>query len=318
MLKRTLAWLLSLLLLVATPAAFAASYHLDPTTGLYVDQYGKVIEELWDEAAGLYILKGVGIKIEHVEEEPEDKGEGEGEGIVVGPEDEHFTETETQTESQHLTQEEWEARMAKAIRQNGEIGNTVYLTGTGESFPVQIEYLGLGRSSVILNGEHLLVPTSSLKWETEAPPEKVLAVVSTTKQTYATMRAKKSQKAFVMGHCEKCSVLRVVSTGKTWTKVESNGMCGFVLTSTLTFYDNEPKEYVTGMVSYKGNINSRNTVHVRTSTKSSARQLAEFDCGTPLTIFSQDEKWCEVDVGGWHCYILTEFVTLDSAFSAMN
>ena len=51
-------------------------------------------------------------------------------------------------------------------------------------------------------------------------------------------------------------------------------------------------------------------MHVRSSKSNKARQIAEFPVGTPISVFSQDEKWSEVDAGGLHCYILSEFVTL--------
>ncbi len=210
-----------------------------------------------------------------------------------------------------LTQEEWEARMAKAISANGSVTETVYRDANGNIWPVQVEYMGLGRSAVIVNGERCLVPTSSLTWVTEAPENKLLAVVTTEKQSYVTLRAKKSQKSFVMDHCEKCQVLRVISTGKTWTMVDCNGMRGYVLTSGLTFYDNSPKDFVTGVVTFRGKTTSKNLVHIRSGITGSARQLQEFACGTPLTIFMKDGKWCEVDVGGWHAYIKSEYVTMD-------
>ncbi len=210
-----------------------------------------------------------------------------------------------------LTQDEWEARMAKAQAANGTTTETVYRDVNGNIWPVQVEYVGLGRSSIVLNGERCMVPTSCLSWVSEAPDDKLLAVVTTEKQSYVTMRAKKSQKAFVMAHCEKCQVLRVISTGKTWTMVDDGTMRGYVLTSGLTFYDNSPREYVTGLVTFRGKTTSKNTVHIRSGTTSSAKQLQAFACGTPLTVFAQDEKWTEVDVGGWHGYIMNEYVTLD-------
>ena len=51
-------------------------------------------------------------------------------------------------------------------------------------------------------------------------------------------------------------------------------------------------------------------MHVRSSKSNKARQIAEFPVGTPISVFEQDEKWSEVDAGGLHCYILSEFVTL--------
>ena len=51
-------------------------------------------------------------------------------------------------------------------------------------------------------------------------------------------------------------------------------------------------------------------MHVRSAATNNARQIAEYPVGTTLTVFSQDEKWSEVDVAGLHCYILNKFVTL--------
>ena len=186
-----------------------------------------------------------------------------------------------------------------------------YIDGNGASHPATIETLGLGRSTIVVDGTRMLVPTASIVWDTEAPEDKVLAVVTTTKQTYATMRAKKSQKAFVMGHAEKCTVLLVISTGKTWTLIDNQGVRGYVLTSTLTFYDNKPRQYAAGIITVKGKATTKgSTVHVRSSKSNKARQIAEFPVGTPISVFEQDEKWSEVDAGGLHCYILSEFVTL--------
>ena len=65
-----------------------------------------------------------------------------------------------------------------------------------------------------------------------------------------------------------------------------------------------------GMITVKGRAVSDATVHVRSSRQNTARQIAEFPVGTLVTVFSQEGKWSEIDVGGWHCYILSEFLTL--------
>ena len=214
-----------------------------------------------------------------------------------------------------LTQEEWEARMRKAIEKNGAHTDTTYRDPDGNQFPAEVLNLGLGRSDILVNGVQMTVPTTTLSWLTEAPEDKVLAVVNPNKQSYATLRATKNKKGFVMSHCEKCRVVRVISIGKTWTKVDCDGMRGYVLTSALDFYNNGVRIYRTGIITFKGKIDKNNPVHIRSANTNTAKQLAEFACGTPLTVFAQDGRWTEVDVGGWHGYILTEFVTLDEVKS---
>lgn len=217
---------------------------------------------------------------------------------------------EAESSGQHLTQEEWEARWAKYSAANGVTTGTVYMDEAGNIFPAEIIALGLGRSTITVDGTEMIIPTSSLKWDTEVDDDHVLAIVTPAKQTYLTLRAKKSQKSFVMGHCDKCRVLRVITTGKTWTMVDDNGVRGYVMTSGLTFFDNSPKQYAAGLITVKGKTPSGNTVHVRSSNKNTARQIAEYPVGTPITVFAQEGKWSEIDVDGLHCYILSEFVTL--------
>ncbi len=212
-----------------------------------------------------------------------------------------------------LTQEEWEARMAKALAANGTDTETVYRDMNGNIWPVKVIYVGLGRSSVVVNGDLCMVPTSSLSWVSDAPKEQMLAVVMPERQSYVTMRAKKSQKAFVMGHCEKCKVLRVISAGKTWCLVDDGTMRGYVLTAGLAFYANEPRDYATGVITFRGKTTSKNMIHIRSAASNNSKQLEEFSCGTEVTVFSRDEKWTEVDVGGWHGYIMSEYVTMDDS-----
>ena len=332
--RRWIAYLLVLGLMVApVVSADALSKNAE---GLYVDSNGNVIDESEDEwgahLPGYYIGGGVAYPIENEDGSSSSGSSSSGgmtvpssdgssaalpEGAIINPDGSLTLESGSlQIEdgssegSGHLTQEEWAARLAKANARLGVTTGIAYVDENGIAQPATIEALGLGRSTITVNNERMIVPTAAMIWDTEAPEDQVLAVVSTTKQTYATMRAKKSQKAFVMGHADKCTVLLVISTGKTWTLVDDHGIRGYVLTNTLKFYDNKPKQYAAGIITVKGKTPSGNTVHVRSSMKNTARQIAEFPVGTPVTVFAQDEKWSEIDVEGLHCYILTKFVTL--------
>ena len=336
--RRWIAYLLILGLVIA-PVVSAAALTKN-SEGLYVDSNGNVIDESEDEwgthLPGYYIGEGVAYPIEEEGNStssgspssgsssggmtvPSSDGSSAGlpEGAVINPDGSLTLESGSlQIEdgssegSGHLTQIEWAARLAKANARLGVTTGIAYVDENGTPQPATIEALGLGRSTIMVDGNRMIVPTSAMIWDTEAPEDQVLAVVSTTKQTYATMRAKKSQKAFVMGHADKCTVLLVISTGKTWTLVDDRGIRGYVLTSSLKFYDNKPKEYAAGIITVNGKTPSGNTVHVRSSMKNTARQIAEYPVGTPVTVFAQDEKWSEIDVEGLHCYILTKFVTL--------
>ena len=211
-----------------------------------------------------------------------------------------------------LTQEEWEARMAKAQNRNGLTTETWLLGPEKDPVPVTVEYMGLARSMVNINGTSTLVNTCDLIWYTEAPEDKVLAVIDANRVGYANLREKTSQKSFIMDHCITNKVVRVLSTGKTWSMVDYDGMRGYVLTAALEFHPLSMRGYSTGKISINGRTKGKSPINIRANPKNGSRILGGYVVGTPLTIFSIGEKWCEVDVEGWHCYILTEYVTLDN------
>ena len=313
--KRFFLFVAVIALALPCAGALAADYTKN-SDGIYVDASGAVIEDLWDESAGLYIVNGTGYAI--VDTDDPNYTDTESDGVVQNEDgsitvDSGAIQSEDPVAEQHpghLTNAEWAARMAKASAKNGTTTGVVYLAEDGNAYPAVIRSLGLAKSTVLVGGQQMRVPTSSIRWDNQAPEEKQLAVVSTKKQTYATLRAKKSAKSFVMGHCDKCKVMLVINTGKTWTLVDCDGVRGYVLTSSLTFYDNKPKNYACGIITVHGKTPSGNTVHVRSSNQNGARQIAEFPVGTEIEVYMQEGRWSEIDVGGLHCYILSEFVTL--------
>ena len=73
--------------------------------------------------------------------------------------------------------EAWAKGMAIAARKNGTYTPTAYHLGDNKWTRVEVVYMGLARSLVILDGETMFVNTCDLSWETEAPDNQVLAVV---------------------------------------------------------------------------------------------------------------------------------------------
>ena len=299
--KRWIACLLAMGMIATLNTALALSKNGE---GLYVDANGNVIDESEDEwgthMPGYYIGEGVAYPIDGdsgSSSVPAPSYSSSGgmtvsssdgslnslpDTAIINPDGSVTLQSGSMqidagsdgTGSGHLTEAEWAARLAKANAKLGVTTGVAYIDVNGDPHPATIETLGLGRSTIVVDGTRMLVPTASIVWDTEAPEDKVLAVVTTTKQTYATMRAKKSQKAFVMGHAEKCTVLLVISTGKTWTLIDNQGVRGYVLTSTLTFYDNKPRQYAAGIITVKGKATTKgSTVHVRSSKSNKARIL---------------------------------------------
>jgi hypothetical protein len=190
---------------------------------------------------------------------------------------------------------------------------------TGETVPVTVVYMGIGRSMVILNEEKTLVNTVDLKWQTEAPEDRVLAVVDAPRVGYAWLRKQPNNKItnLKIMQVRTDSVVRVISSGDNWTMVDYNGMRAYVKTSALEFFNNDHTEFDSGVVSVKGRITGKDTVHVR-SRDDGCRDLGEYKIGTPVTVFDIIDEWAEVDIGGWHCRILAKYVTLERELASAD
>ena len=212
-----------------------------------------------------------------------------------------------------LTPEEWEALLNRADARNGSYTATYYNDpATGAVTEVKVVYMGIGRSMVTLNGQKTLVNTVNLTWNTEAPEDKVLAVINTPKNGYAWLRMKPNTKITTakLEQCRLDKVVRVISTGKNWTLIDYDGRRGYVQTSSLEFFANDHTDFETGMLSVKGKTAGRETCNIR-SRDDKHRILADYPQGTPVTVFDVIEDFAQIDICGWHCTINTRFLTME-------
>ena len=177
---------------------------------------------------------------------------------------------------------------------------------------------GTAVSEIRIGGETLTVPTTSLRWGSTAPEDNQLAVITAPKGGEAALRAKASSKGQVLKKCQTNRIVLVLSVGKSYARVYCDGLVGYIRNSSLTFYPvggvKEGGSAPTpGWVSFRGRLNSKNTVNIRQNGKNGSRILTDFIAGTPVMVFSQTDRWAEIDVGGYRAYILNEYLTLDTA-----
>jgi uncharacterized protein YgiM (DUF1202 family) len=50
--------------------------------------------------------------------------------------------------------------------------------------------------------------------------------------------------------------------------------------------------------------------------RNGARVVGRFNVGYPLTVYARNDKWSEVDAGGYHGYILNQYITMDGEVTA--
>jgi len=208
----------------------------------------------------------------------------------------------------------WKA-MSWAYTNNGSETKTVYRDEAGNETEIKVIHMGVIRSLIELNGEKQMVETWHLSWETEAPEEKVLAVVKSPRLSReVSYHADKSDKSTILGRATAGRVVQVIRTGNDWSLVDLNekGVPRvFLHNSCLDFWSNIPREYSTAKVTINGKTKSKEPIGVRSGDSSKYQKVENVYPGDVLTIYAQNKKWCEVDVNGYHVFILKEFVTAD-------
>ena len=233
-------------------------------------------------------------------------------GQIQGPSDD--------TTRAPIEGDEWNALLAGVAARNGGETPTAWTDpATGVSTIVEVVYMGVGRSMVVMNGQKTLVNTVDLKWQTEAPEEKVLAMVDAPRNGYTWLRRDPNTRITnpKIAQIRTNTVLRVISAGKNWTKVDYDGLRGYVRSSSLEFFYNDHTDFVTGYLSVKGKTEGRDTVKIR-SMDMSGKILKECKVGTPVTVFDVIEGWVEIDGEGFHGMIQSKYVTMENGIASTD
>ena len=212
----------------------------------------------------------------------------------------------------------YQTATGRAGKSNGWSAATIYKDDRGNEAAVQVLYMGLARSKVLLDGKEQMVETWRLSWNTEAPEDKVLAVITPKDASNVRMRATNNAKSTVLDRVDTSRVVQVLKTDKNWTLVDTNDdllPCGYIQTAVLTFYPNERKEYETAVLAINGSTKNGegNVVKARQKASRNGRIIGKFNLGETLTVIpGEDSEWIEVDVGGYHAFIQSEYITYRS------
>ena len=242
--------------------------------------------------------------------------DGSGNEHAIGNES---ADGEDDLETRLAGEAKYQTAMGRANKNNGGYAVTVYKDDKGNETEVQVLFMGLAQSKVRLEGKGQMVDTWRLSWNTEAPEDKVLAVITPKDAKNVRLRATHNAKSTVLDRVDTARVVQVLKTDKNWTLVDTNDEllpCGYIQTAVLTFYPNEKKEYQSAVISVKGSTKATgNLVKIRANGNRNGRIIGEFNPGEPLTVLQNEETdsdWMEVDVGGYHAFIQSEYVTYRS------
>ena len=215
--------------------------------------------------------------------------------------------------SKKSTAKATEAPSRKAV----EADTLVYLNEQGKMLEVALTELGIARSTVVLNGQELKVATSSLVWETNAEDNERLAVVYAPKSGKASFRKTSKSSSMILKKVPGGTIVRVFDIQSKMTGVYVDGQAGYILNSALKFME-PASTFTTGRLSYKGSFTNTHRINLYTLAKESSKRIGGYHAGDVVTILGEQGTWTELDINGYHGYILSKYVTPDEVTEPLS
>lgn len=182
----------------------------------------------------------------------------------------------------------------------------VWYMEDGGRYACTIVNMGLVYTDIMMNGQTVTVPTANLAWDTKASAKKVIGVINMPKSGEAVMRTEAKKKAPVMDTLPTGTVVCILKTGGSFTRVFVNGHVGFVATKSIKFYANKP--YPDAKAAMLTPAQGQSTVDVLATNKKKALVVDTCPAGTPVTIIKPGKTWTEIELNGLHCYVLSACV----------
>ena len=171
---------------------------------------------------------------------------------------------------------------------------------------VEIKILGAYVTVIEVGGEEKTVPTSELLWQNTTDENHRLAYIYAPSIGSMNVRLSPKRGAAIVAKGETGRIVQVFEHGKEWSGIIYDGTVGYALNGTLKFISEPfaPKETCT--LSYKGRTTGTTKVTMRVTGSTKAKRVVGLRPGMPTVIFQRGGTWSEVEVNGWHGFVLTE------------
>ena len=173
-----------------------------------------------------------------------------------------------------------------------------------------LRQLGTLTSKVTLSGRSMEIPTEDFFAASTVPKDKQIGVIYTPKEGSAALRRSASTSAYLTRHCKAGYLVQVLEYGSKFCKVVYDGDTGYVLTSSLRFVTPGTEPERTAKLSYNGKTNGSTAISVRCAPDKSSAKVGEWDTGTDVLIFGEQNGWYLIEARGRRGYVLPKYITL--------
>ncbi len=206
---------------------------------------------------------------------------------------------------------------APSVRESVTADHLLYLNHNGQLVQVAMKELGTARSVVTLNKQDLVVETADLIWSTNAADNERIGIIYAPKTGKVSLRKTSKKSSAVLQKLTAGTLVRVFDIGKTMTGIYVGDQAGYVLNSTIQLTGTS-EDYNTGILTYNGSLTNTHRINFYTAAKESSKKIQGVYAGTSVVILGVSGTWTELDLEGYHGYILSKFVTQDEEVTPLS
>lgn len=174
---------------------------------------------------------------------------------------------------------------------------------TWEGAAVELKTIGSWQTVVRAGGKDVTVQSSELSWESATDTR--FAYIYAPNAGRANRRMSPRAKASIIDKIPTGRIVLVFEKDDSWSGIYYDGLVGYVQNSTLRFVEDPEKPRATATLSYKGDTHVTTKVTMRSAASQSSKSVVGLKPGMPVVIFDLGKTWSEVEVNGYHGFVLT-------------
>ncbi len=170
--------------------------------------------------------------------------------------------------------------------------------------PVTVKTPGSYQSVIRIGRSEETVLSSELTWENSTDFR--FGYIWAPNLGKVNMRKGPRPKAGIILKAETNRVVLIFDRTQEWTGVIYDGKAGYVMNATVKMIEKPETPKDTATLSYKGRTTGTTKITMRMLNSQGSRAVVGLRPGMPVTLFKKGDTFSEVEVNGWHGFVLTE------------
>ncbi len=175
--------------------------------------------------------------------------------------------------------------------------------------------IGTNECSVEQDGEMVRVATGSIRFNDDNKKNRMVGYVKPNREGCVYFYAQPSPKSRLLGYLNAGTMVGIIKTGKSFSRVYVDGVVGCIKTNAISYMNIDKMPSSTGVLSINGMVSEDVTVNLLSS-NSNGYIVTSLPSGLEMLVWGKKGKYYEVEGNGYHGWVsqtnLTEGRSLEA------